>query len=262
IMIGAIGNDIFGEKCLESISSYGVDTSLIQKVCGSTGIALITVVNGDNCIVLDSGANSHINENIVIERLEQCLQSGDIVLSQLEIPMEQVIRIFDIAKRKNATTILNPAPATKLPLALLEKTDIIVPNEIELYVLTDKDNSATITECETELKRLGVKDVVVTLGAKGCYYNGIVYPAYKCEEVVDTIGAGDTFIGALASQLALGKSIEESINFCQLSAMLTVTKQGAQSSMPTKEEVVAELYRRTHSFEKGNGGSIYKKTTV
>ena len=241
VMLGAVGDDGFGNDCKNSLKKYGVDTQFIQEVknCNS-GVAVIIVIDGDNRIILDGGANIGFDKAAMYKTIEQSIKKDDILVCQLEIPLDCVSEAFKIAKSKDAITILNPAPAQKLNKDILINTDVIIPNETETEILT---GAKTNTEEGIEkgyniLKGYGIKEIIITLGNKGCYYNGKTYPAMKVENVVDTTAAGDTFIGALAAQLVNGKTVEQSIDLCQRACALKITRKGAQIGIPALKEVL------------------------
>jgi ribokinase len=238
-LIGAIGCDFFGDECIETLNSFNVNTTFVQKVATNTGVAVITVIDGDNRIILDSGANYSLDDEFLKDTITNNVCENDIFVTQLETPIRQVELALKTAKNIGAITILNPAPADNLSKEILENVDILIPNESELELLTYiKINTLEdINSAVSSLINKGVKDVIVTLGSKGCYYNGLLYKAYE-SIVVDTTGAGDTFIGALAYRLSKGYKIEDALDFCQLASSLTISKNGAQISMPTLDEVL------------------------
>ncbi len=245
IMLGATGDDIFGKECKKALQSFGVNTDFIQEVenC-NTGVAVIVISGGDNRIILEGGANHRFNKEKMYALMEENLKENDILVCQLEIPLECVSKAFDIAKRKGVTTVLNPAPAKKINNNILNNTDIIIPNQSEAEILSGikTDTLEGVKKAYDYFIKTGIKEVIITLGSKGCYYDGRIFPAIKVEKVVDTTAAGDTFIGALVSQISKGKPIEESIDFCQKACALKITRKGAQIGIPTSEEVT-EYYK-------------------
>jgi ribokinase len=248
-MLGGVGDDAMSKVLLASLHQDGVDISQIARFEDIfTGIATITVdADGNNCIVVTPGANYRFfPENI--QNLNVAIDDSNIVVTQLEIPLETVKYALQLAKKLGKTTILNPAPALELDDAFLSYVDILVPNETELEHL-----SGIAIQTETEIIAAaqimiakGIKDVIVTIGDKGCIYVSAsqcrTFPAYQVE-VVDTTAAGDSFIGAMAVALSEGKTIEAAIPFAMAVAALTVTKKGAQSSLPYRHEVEELLLR-------------------
>jgi ribokinase len=248
-MLGGIGADAIGEALLASLHQDGVNIAQIVRFEEvSTGIATITVADdGANCIVVTPGANYRfLAENI--QNYQADLNDSDIIVTQLEIPLETVQYSLQLAKKLGKTTILNPAPALELDDELLSCADLLIPNETELESLSGlpvRNEAEIIAAAQTMIKR-GVKAVIVTVGAKGCVYvnseHSRIYEAYQVN-AVDTTAAGDSFIGGLAVALSEGKQIEEAISFAMAVAALTVTKKGAQSSLPYLDEVEEFLCR-------------------
>ena len=229
-MCGAVGNDSFGDTLLSSLASVGVNTDSIKRVEGvSTGVAVIVVTEGENRIIIDSGANACISESDIDAFLEKA-EKGDIFLTQLENPIEIVGYALKKAKEKGLLVLLNPAPANKKIIKYLKYVDIITPNETELEILGGKE--ALFGE--------GITTVITTLGSKGYEIatkeKAEIYPCIKVK-AVDTTAAGDTASGGLAVKLAEGKSIEESIAFGSLAASIACTKRGAQMSVPSLEDI-------------------------
>jgi ribokinase len=242
-MLGGVGTDAMGEVLLASLQQDGVDISQIEHYEDvSTGIATITVDDdGANCIVVTPGANYRfVAENV--QNIKEAIDDSKIIVTQLEIPLETVRYSLKLAKKLGKTTILNPAPVCAMDDALLSDVDILIPNETELELLSGDPlhTEAEIIAAARKLINRGVKEVIVTLGAKGCIYvnfeDSQSFEAYKVD-AVDTTAAGDSFIGGLAVALGEGKTIEEAISFAMAVAALTVTKKGAQSSLPYRDEV-------------------------
>lgn len=238
-MIGAVGDDSFGQILLDHLTNQGINTKSIMKVNGtSTGIASIIVSEADNSIIVVPGANNHITPEL-IEKHEEKIINSNILLLQLEIPLESVIRAVELAKKHGIRTILNPAPIQKLPKELLEMVDYLTPNEHEQTLLF-----ASVDGTEQELENLKEK-CIVTKGSKGVMiYNNsekIEIPSIKVD-AVDTTGAGDSFNGALATALCEGLGIEEACRFANVVGAISVTKLGAQTGMPTKKEVEEFLH--------------------
>ncbi|MDP4173917.1 MAG: ribokinase [Bacteroidota bacterium] len=248
--VGRFGSDVFKDKIFESMQADGVDLSgIFIDYANPTGIAMITVDHhGENQIVVISGSNMKLSLEDIEARIP-LFRRVKVVLAQLEIPIGTVLRSAHLAKENGAMFILNPAPALtdKLPDELLKLTTYITPNEVELERLT----SITIHSIEdikkagAKLLSYGVKNVIVTMGSKGAFYisdDKTLKVKAKPVDVIDTTGAGDAFNGALASALSENYKIEEAIEFANLAAAISVTRMGAQSSMPGFNEIL-ELQR-------------------
>lgn len=244
-MLGAVGRDMYADIQLDSLNTAGVNTTrIIVKEDVSTGIALITVnKEGDNSIIVVSGANATLSKRDIDDNLD-VIKESDIVIFQLEVPLETVCYAAGIAKKLGKMVILDPAPVPKdFPEELYRYVDIIKPNETELGMLTGIDNTEEhLEEAVACLKEKGVKDVIVTLGEKGVYMvdkatGAERIPAIKVQ-AVDTTAAGDSFTAALAIMLAEGKSLREAVIFANHVSSIVVTRKGAQSSIPTLKEVM------------------------
>ena len=232
LFCGRIGSDMFGKIVHNSLLEAHVDcTCLFETENVSTGVAVILVVEENNRIIVDSGANSTLTESDVESFLSNAKQ-GDILLVQAEIPLTVLRKAMMLAVHYKMKILFNPAPAIKELNELIPYCDVILPNETELAILSGKDNISEGAEFlgENEV------DVVVTLGENGCYFRpkGSVGTFYPCKKVktVDTTAAGDTFCGYLAVKLAENASMENAINFAQKAASLSVTQRGAQASIP------------------------------
>lgn len=240
LLIGCVGNDLYGKRVLSDLKNSKVKTDSIKVVNEtSTGVAVIIINEGDNFIIVDPAANDKVN---ITEIDEKEISSCDIVVLQLEIPLDTVSKAVEIAKRNNKKVLLNPAPGRVLSNELLSKIDVITPNESECEIIT-----GIKVECLSDAKKAicyfldkGVKQVIITMGDKGCYYNSEREIKYKpAIDVVamDTTGAGDSFTGAIAVAISEGMVIEDAIDFASAVAAIVVTKHGAQSSLPTLNEV-------------------------
>ena len=245
IMLGAIGNDAYGEMQRQSLLQSGVDVSgLLTKENVSTGTAFITVnKEGNNSIVVVQGANAQFTpEDIEAHRnlIEEC----EIVILQLEIPMDTVLYAVKLARKLGKIVLLDPAPAPEhFPEELYQYIDIIKPNESELSRLTGiADAQNHLEEAVQILKDHGVKNVLVTLGGEGAYLDAENKPAVhipaKKVKVVDTTAAGDSFTAALAAMILDGKTLEEAAEFANQVSAIVVTREGAQDSIPTLQEVL------------------------
>lgn len=247
-MLGAVGDDTYGDILIESLKKSGVNVSgIIRRKGENTGIALITVNSaGDNSIVVVSGANATLScEDI--DRHRELLQEADIILFQMEIPAATVRYAAKMAKSLGKTVILDPAPVPEnFPDELYRYVDVLKPNETELHMLTKTDRIETrLPEAVGLLKAKGIKNVLVTLGENGVYLDaedtGVSkIPALKVE-AVDTTAAGDSFTAAMAVMLSQGKSLKEAAVFANQVSAIVVTRKGAQSSIPFLDEVTEYL---------------------
>lgn len=246
--IGMVGRDEQGRFMLESMAEEQINTELVkQNPDIGTGTALVTLNKaGQNDIMVYGGANQAMTEE-VLTNSEEILCQVDFILAQNETPQTVTLAAFKLAKKLGVTTIFNPAPAGKLNNELLNYTDIIIPNETECEALTGIkiDSEDSMQKAAQFFHQAGVKTLLITLGSKGVYYSTLatsgLVPAFKVK-AIDTTAAGDTFIGALASQLDknLG-NIEAALTYAQKASSLAVQKMGAASSIPTATEIKAAL---------------------
>ena len=251
-MVGCVGEDVFGERLKSSLNSAGVDTGNVQAIAGeSTGVALINVERGgQNQIVVAAGANACLSSRQVEAAIESL--HGGYILMQLETPMETVEAAASLGRSRGMTTILDPAPAKPLSKFLLENIDVLTPNETEALLLLGR-RATTVsleeaTEISQQLLQLGPKQVLLKLGDKGAWLSNNRksrhFPTQKME-AVDATAAGDTFNGAFAVALSEGRSVEEAVVFANCAAAISVTRLGAQTSIPSREEV--DLLMAAHS---------------
>jgi len=241
--IAKLGEDVFAEQSLNNFKKEGVNTKyVIQTEEAPSGVALITVDDaGNNVIVVAPGANQMLSPEDVKKAKSSIVSSGALV-TQLEIPLETVEFAAQSANDSAVPFILDPAPAQKLSPELLKIVDVLTPNETEAQILTDievKDEDSACTAVK-KLLEYGVKSVILTMGAKGFLLadnNGMEFvPAVKVN-AIDATAAGDAFTGSLAVGLAQGKTLADAALFANYVAALSVTKMGAQSSMPNREAV-------------------------
>jgi ribokinase len=235
-MIGCVGDDINGQFSLENLKNMEVDIKGVEKIKNTpTGVANIIVAEGDNSIIVVAGSNYKITREIIDKNVDVILDA-DIVLIQLEIPMDIVEYTAELCNKNNIKLMLNPAPAVELSEKLIRYSTFITPNEHELKIIFGNKNSENTDEI---LKQYPNK-LIVTMGSKGVrYFDGEQIrsvPAYEVD-ILDTTGAGDTFNGALAASLVMGEELENSIKFANKAAALSITKLGAQSGMPTLEQL-------------------------
>lgn len=242
-MIGKVGNDSSGEILLNKLREDNVGIEYIASDSNEpTGTALITVEeSGDNSIVVVPGANFAIKVEDVDVAINEIIKSK-IIISQLEVPIEIVSHTFKKAKEAGVFTILNPAPAAELNSDLISNIDLLTPNETELELLSGVtiNSEEDIIEASKVLIAKGIKQLIVTLGEKGCIYiDKDGHKRYSSNKVdaVDTTAAGDSFTAAVAVAMSEGKTVDEMIEFASKVGALTVTKFGAQSSLPYREEV-------------------------
>ncbi len=243
VFICALGDDLFGKNAMSGYQHEGIDVgdALIVKN-GTSGVALITVnEGGENEIVVASGTNSLLSPAHVEARIQK-IDGDDIVLTQLETPIETVEFLAVLALKRQLKLILNPAPARPLHDRVLEGLFLITPNETEAKILTGitvNDSLSRRKAADTLLKK-GVQNVIITLGSEGSYFmNDRVsfhVPSPKVK-TVDTTAAGDVFNGVLAVCLSKGMPWKESMQYASRAAALSVTKMGAQSTAPTEEEI-------------------------
>jgi len=245
-MVGRVGDDVFGSQLCESLGAAGVDTSSVRVTGGTpTGVALIFVEDGgQNEIVVASGANARVTPHDV--RQELASASGGLLLLQLESPLDTVEEAATLGRKRRMSVVLDPAPARPVPDTLLASVDCLTPNESEaLMLLGRQDGALSLDEAPDvarALLRRGPRAVILKLGEKGAFLDdGKVvrhFPAPKVE-AKDATAAGDTFNGALAVALAEGRPMAEAIAFANAAAALSVTRLGAQASIPTREQVDA-----------------------
>ena len=246
-LIGRLGKDAFGDELKAFLGGQGIDLSLVRQTAEAhTGTALITIANADNTIVVIPGANALLGAADVTA---PTLAKGDIAVSQFEIPQPAIIAFFERARAAGATTILNPAPAREFGRELLDLVDILILNETELGLLAETelsgtDDEARLIEAARSFPAGKDKIVCVTLGRRGVLalvHGKPLAIAGRAVKAVDTTGAGDCFVGAVAAQLAAGNSIHDALAYANAAASICVQRMGAAPSMPTVEEVKAAL---------------------
>ena len=243
-LIGKVGNDVFGDELLENLNRETVDTSMIVRHEGPSGVAFIYVFEqtSENHIIVISGSNKEVKSNQISDKE---LSTSDVLISQLEVPPSEIEDLFIRAKNSGTYRMLNAAPALEISKNLIRETDLLVMNESELENLSersvDNENIDSIAEAIKVLNLKTTQSIAVTLGSKGVY----VYTNQKGDfinglmiEAVDTTVSGDCFIGALATHYLKSNDLLDSVNFANKAAALSVTKRGASASMPTLEEVV------------------------
>lgn len=243
IFMAKLGNDVLGWQSVGYFKKEGIDTRYIAfDEDSASGVALISVDDhAENSIVVASGANMLLNEQDVDKMLEEMCE-GDILLMQLEIPLQTVEYAARKAFGKGVKVVLNPAPARSLPKELFRHLYMVTPNRIEAEMLTGIKiaNDADVEKVAEEICAMGVKNVIITLGSKGCLIReeGVSYriDAFKVEPV-DTTAAGDTFNGALCVGLSEGMDLKQAAVMASKASSIAVTRMGAQSSIPYREEL-------------------------
>jgi len=240
-IFGCIGDDSHGQKMLENLNRVGVVTDHIKILKDvPTGIAMITVGDNDNTIVVVPGANGKVDREYV-DSIKEVLEMYDMVVLQHEIPLDTVHYLIDFCAEKKIPVVLNPAPAAKVPMEIIDKVSYLTPNEHEAVLIF---GNSLNTE---ELLRKYPEKLIITQGSRGvstCLKSGeiLTVPA-RPAKVVDTTGAGDTLNGAFSVQIAAGAKMGAALAYANTAASLSTEKFGAQSGMPTAKEVEEELGR-------------------
>jgi ribokinase len=241
-MVTKLGKDVFGRSTYENYVRHGIDTRYIFWSEEFSGVAPIFVDDeGHNVIVIVPGANWALTAKDVREA-SNAIKEADVVICQLEVPLETSMEALKLAKEGSALTIFNPAPGRPLPENIFGLCDIIVPNRVETEAITGI-NIKTFEDSETAIKRLlglGARTAIITLGEEGSMVGdeeGMTKVPSIHVRAIDSTGAGDAYIGTLAYCLAVKKPIRESVRIANVAAALSVTKIGTQLSFPSKEEV-------------------------
>jgi ribokinase len=255
-MVGRVGDDVFASQLKTNFATEGIDATHVST-SGDTasGAALILVDKaGQNSIVVASGANAKVTPKDV-DRAAEVITTADVLLLQLEIPLESVRRAARIAHEQGVKVVLNPAPARPLPADLLSLVDFLVPNESEASALVGSrsgspaaDPDETIPSVD-KLRSYGVDTVILTAGEQGAFLAEAGgtrrFPAFSLEQVVDTTAAGDAFVAGLATAVAEGKPLSEAVLWGNAAGMLAVTRAGAQPSLPSRADLDALLIKAT-----------------
>ncbi|MGN7477726.1 ribokinase [Solibacillus silvestris] len=232
-MLGAVGSDSFGVELRANLNKANIDTSLVMNTDGATGIANILLHESDNRIVVVPGANSKITPEVVA-KAKDVIGKSQLVVMQLEIPVETIAYSLKLCKELQVPVLFNPAPAANFNINWMPYIDYLTPNETECALLFGDDVEAALEKYPNQL--------IVTLGDDGArYFDGEKHVHVKgyTTTAVDTTGAGDTFNGAFAHAITNGQSIEEAVSFANIAASLSVEKFGAQGGMPRLAEVIA-----------------------
>ncbi|AHY52238.1 ribokinase [Bradyrhizobium japonicum] len=245
-LIGRLGKDSFGAELKAFLGAQGIDLGSVRDADTHSGTAIITVAASDNTIVVIPGSNALVGADDVAD---VPLAKGDVAVSQFEIPLPTIAAFFQRAHSAGATTLLNPAPAQKMSSELLALVDILVLNETELgflagVELSEEDTAARIIEVARKLQARADQTICITLGKRGVLAlagrEEFAVPG-RAVKAIDTTGAGDCFVGALASQLASGVQLRAALAFANAAASISVQRMGAGPSMPTAAEVAAVL---------------------
>jgi ribokinase len=241
-LIARVGKDMFGERAVAGLVENGVNVEHVQYDSAPSGVALIFVgEDGENSIGVASGANAKLS-SADVRKATNAFATADVVIMQLETPLDTVQAAAELADSAGALVILNPAPAQPLPDKLLKKVSILTPNETEAELLTGikVDNDDTCGRAAEILLRRGVRTVIITLGARGAFVASATakqhVPGFEVKQV-DTTAAGDAFNGALAVALAEGMPMIDAVYFANAAGALAVTRMGAQPSAPNRDEI-------------------------
>lgn len=248
--IGCIGNDDIGRAMKTAFEQDGINTQPIKTIQNEmTGIAMIQVAeSGENSIVISAGANGYLDESVVAEYQAE-IRQADCLLMQLETPLPAIIQAAKIAKENGTKVVLNPAPAKALPKELLSLLDMITPNETEAEILTGIKvvDEQTASQAAAVFHQHGIEKVLITLGSKGVFVSengeGKIVSGFRVQ-AVDTTAAGDTFNGALVIAILEEKPLAEAIRFAHAAAAISVTRKGAQPSIPSRQETLDFLSKQ------------------
>ncbi|HRP57444.1 ribokinase [Agriterribacter sp.] len=241
--IGRVGNDIFGEQSITQLKREGIDSeAIITDPVHPSGVALITVDEaGENCIVVAPGANAFLSPSDIIRHRNK-IAEADIILLQLEIPLETINEVIALARKNHKKVILDPAPACPLPKEIFTDLFLLTPNKVEAEMLTGV-KIGSVSDCERAVqvfKAKGVRNSIITLGESGSYVNSETFsghiPSVKVR-AADTTAAGDVFTAAVAVALAEDQPVEAAVQFATKAAAIAVSRQGAQASAPYRREM-------------------------
>lgn len=240
-LVTLVGNDERGRRALRVFTEHGIDTTFVTEIDGPTDVGFVLLPPSAIPAIATAIERSRELNRAMVERAAPLIKGAAIVVSQLEAPQEAAIAAFEIAHAAGARTILNPAPAETLEPSLLNATDVLVPNEHEAAALTGTEADAP--ELARELARaLAVPAVIVTAGSAGAFVaaeGSVAHIAAPVYEVVDTTGAGDAFVGALAARLWAGADLHEAAAFAVHAASLSVTRPGTMRAFATADECAA-----------------------
>ena len=242
-MLGAVGDDAFGDQMIAALAEEGVQCEYIARSSQyPTGVALITRVQGNNFITIDSGANFSTGLEDVVTALDNLAEGGDVFLCQLECDFDVTMQALKNAHERGMYTVINPAPARNLPVWVLPHLDLVVVNEGECEMLTGiyPEDEVSARNAMEQLIKAGVGTVAVTLGERGSMVlsrDRMLTSVPPCVEAIDTTCAGDTYIGALVAAYSRGLTIDKALELANRASALATTKIGAQQSIPTLQEL-------------------------
>ena len=243
--LGRVGDDEFGEPLVQALEEKGIDTILIKPASGTpTGAAFITVTpDGENAITVAPGANRSLTPGDVEAAADEIGEAG-VFVAQMEVPVQAVLRAVEVAAEKGTRALVNLAPTFEVPRELLEKLDPLVVNEHEAAFLLGREVEGVkgALSAAPELLSSGPRSAVITIGEDGAVLadgESVEHLPAPEVDVVDTTGAGDAFVGALATQIARGASLQEAVAYAVRAGAAAVTKEGAQGALPTPEVVEA-----------------------
>lgn len=249
--VARVGNDAFGSASLEGFRRENIDTAHVTVTPGAaSGVALISVAEetGQNAIVVAPGANALLSPEDV-EAAAPAFDAAKAIIVSLEVPLEAVARAVEMARARRIPVVLNPAPARPLPPELLAQVSVLTPNEIEAATLVGRGEDVDDIDMEQVAARLlefGLDAAVITIGAAGALLatpDGVELVPGLPVRAIDTVAAGDCFTGALAVEIASGRSLRDAVRFANAAAALKVTRRGAQPGIPTRADV-EEFARR------------------
>jgi len=238
----AVGTDSNGDVLIRELRENGVTFKGIRTENISTGVAMITVVEGNNFIIINPGANDSLTPEVV-ESFTDVISESEFCIMQLEIPLDTIAKVCEIAKANGTKIVLNPAPYKEIPKEIMESVDFLIPNEYEAEGITgiypgDEDSCK---KAITKLREMGVRCAIITLGDRGCVYSrddeAVFCPAEKAV-AVDTTSAGDCFVGAVVTKLTQGETLECAISFATKASAITVSREGASKSIPRADEII------------------------
>lgn len=243
--LGRVGDDEFGEPLVQALEEKGIDTTLIKPASATpTGAAFITVTpDGENAITVAPGANRSLTPGDVEAAADEIGEAG-VFVAQMEVPVQAVLRAVEVAAEKGTRALVNLAPTFEVPRELLEKLDPLVVNEHEAAFLLGREVEGVkgALSAAPELLSSGPRSAVITIGEDGAVLadgESVEHLPAPEVDVVDTTGAGDAFVGALATQIARGASLQEAVAYAVRAGAAAVTKEGAQGALPTPEVVEA-----------------------